>query len=128
MTVLLDTHTFLWFVAGDPKLSADARRLIEDTANRVLLSTASLWEIVVKASIGKLPLSRRFPELIEHDVQGNDIQVLHITIGHLAALSTLPVHHRDPFDRLIIAQAVAESLPVISADKTFDRYPVGRLW
>lgn len=128
MTVLLDTHAFLWFVAGDPKLSAHTRSLIEDPANRVLLSIASLWEIVVKASIGKLPLARRFPELIEHDVQGNDIQVLDITIGHLAALSTLPVHHRDPFDRLIIAQAVAESLPVVSFDSTFDRYQTRRLW
>lgn len=128
MTIILDTHTFLWFIAGDAKLSPHARSLIEDPGNRVLLSIVSLWEIVVKAKTGKLPLSRSFSDLIRHDVDGNGIEVLPTTVAHLEALTLLPLHHRDPFDRLLIAQSIAEGFPIVGVDSAFDQYSVTRLW
>lgn len=128
MTILLDTHAFLWFVAGDPKLSAPARAWIEDPGNRVLLSVASLWEIVVKASVGKLPLGKTVAELVRDDVQGNDIELLPVQVGHLVTLAGLPLHHRDPFDRLLIAQSRTEGAPLVSADAAVDAYGISRLW
>jgi PIN domain nuclease of toxin-antitoxin system len=128
VTIILDTHTFLWFIAGDAKLSAQARSLVEDPSNRVLLSIVSLWEIVVKASTGKLPLSRAFADLIRQDVDGNGIEVLPTTLAHLETLALMPLHHRDPFDRLLIAQAIAEGIPIIGMDIAFDQYTVTRLW
>lgn len=128
MTIILDTHTFLWFIAGDAKLSLQARSLIEDPANRVLVSIVSLREIVVKAHTGKLPLSRSFPDLIRHDVEGNGIEVLTTTLAHLETLALLPLLHRDPFDRLLIAQSIAEGFPIVGIDIAFDQYAVTRLW
>jgi PIN domain nuclease of toxin-antitoxin system len=128
VTVLLDTHAFLWFVAGDPKLSARTRALIEDPGNRVLLSIVSLWEIVVKASLGKLPLGKTIADLVRDDVQGNDIELLPINVGHLVTLAALPLHHRDPFDRLLVAQAHTENIPLVSADAVLDGYGTTRLW
>lgn len=128
MTIILDTHTFLWFIAGDTKLSSQARSLIEDPNNRVLLSMVSLWEIVVKASTGKLPLSRSFADLIRQDVDGNGMEVLPTTLAHLETLATLPLLHRDPFDRLLIAQSISEGVPIIGTDLAFDQYSVTRLW
>jgi PIN domain nuclease of toxin-antitoxin system len=128
VTIILDTHTFLWFIAGDKKLSAQARSLIEDPNNRVLLSIVSLWEIVVKASTGKLSLSRSFADLIREDVDGNGIEVLPTTLAHLETLSTLPLLHRDPFDRLLIAQSISEGIPIVGTDMAFDQYSVSRLW
>ena len=128
MTIILDPHTFLWFIAGDKKLSAQARSLIEDPNNRVLLSIVSLWEVVVKASTGKLPLSRTFPDLIRQDVDGNGIEVLPTTLAHLEALAVLPLLHRDPFDRLLIAQSISEGIPIVGTDMAFDQYSITRLW
>lgn len=128
MTIILDTHTFLWFIAGDKKLSTQARSLIEDPNNRVLLSIVSVWEIVVKASTGKLPLSRSFVDLIGQDVDGNGIEVLPTTLAHLETLSRLPLLHRDPFDRLLIAQSISEGIPIVGTDIAFDQYSVTRLW
>jgi PIN domain nuclease of toxin-antitoxin system len=128
VTIILDTHTFLWFIAGDAKLSAHARSLIEDPSNRVLLSIVSLWEIVVKVSTGKLPISRSFADLIRVDVDDNGIEVLPTTLAHLEMLASLPLHHRDPFDRLLIAQSNAEGVPILEMDSAFDQYAVTRLW
>ncbi|HEY1379119.1 MAG TPA: type II toxin-antitoxin system VapC family toxin [Gemmataceae bacterium] len=128
MRVLLDTHTFLWFIAGDSKLSAAARTLIEDGANDKLLSIASPWEIAIKASRRKLPLAEPFQVLIPREIAGNGFILLPITLDHLAAVNTLPFHHADPFDRLTAAQALVEGIPVISADPSFDAYHVTRLW
>ncbi len=128
MTLLLDTHAFLWFVAGDPKLSATARALIEDPRNRVLLSVVSLWEIVVKTSLGKLPLGKTIAELVRDDIQGNDVELLPIHVGHLVTLAGLPLHHRDPFDRLLVAQAQTESIQLVSTDGVLDAYGISRLW
>ena len=128
MRLLLDTHAFLWFIMGSPNLSPSARALIEDGPNGRLLSVASLWEMAIKLSIGKLSLSAPFDVLIPQQLDINGIEVLGIEVGHAAVVSTLPFHHRDPFDRLLIAQAIVERVPIISIDAAFDSYPVKRLW
>lgn len=122
MKLLLDTHIFLWFIMGSPHLSADDRALIEDERNRKFISVASLWEIAIKSSIGKLSLSAPFDQLIPQQLSLNGFELLPIEISHLATVATLPFHHRDPFDRLLIAQAMAEKMPVVSSDSAFDSY------
>jgi PIN domain nuclease of toxin-antitoxin system len=128
MRLLLDTHAFLWFIMGSANLSVNARALIENPANERLLSVASLWEVAIKVSLGKLILSAPFDELIPAQLKLNGIDLLSIKVDHLSTLTTLPFHHRDPFDRLIIAQAMVEKLPVISIDAAFDTYGVTRDW
>ena len=128
MKLLLDTHAFLWFIMGSANLSDKARILIEDPANERLLSVASLWEIAIKASLGKLALSSSFEDLIPEQLRLNGIGLLNIRVDHLSVLTTLPFHHRDPFDRLIIAQAILENFPVVSIDAAFDTYGITRLW
>ncbi len=128
MRLLLDAHAFLWFVGGDPRLSASARASIEDPGNTRLLSIASLWEIAIKVTTGKLTLNRPFEMIFPHQLIFNDITLLDIGIDHVTAVTTLPLHHRDPFDRLLIAQAMVEDIPIVSADSAFDAYTVSRLW
>jgi len=128
MTILLDTHAFLWFVAGDARLSARARTLIEEPNTRVLLSVASLWETVVKVSVGKLPLTKSISQLVREDVQSNGMELLPINVGHLVILAGLPLLHRDPFDRLLVAQAQGENVQLASADATLDAYGISRIW
>ena len=128
MRLLLDTHSFLWFIAGSAKLSERARVQVEDLDNAVYLSVASLWEIAIKVSIGKLSLSRPYEELIPEQLEHNEIEVLTINLEHLAVLTRLPLHHRDPFDRLIITQAMVEDLPIVGKDDDFERYPVRLIW
>jgi PIN domain nuclease of toxin-antitoxin system len=125
---ILDTHSFLWFVGGDARLSDHARTLILDPANERLLSVASLWEMAIKASLGRLKLALPFPELVEQQVQGNAMELLPVLPPHLDELKQLPFHHKDPFDRLVIAQAVAEGIPVITRDAAFEPYPVTAIW
>src|ERR1700704_3050184 len=119
MRLLLDTHAFLWFIMGSANLSANARSLIENPANERLLSVASLWEIAIKTSLGKLTLSVPFDQLVPAQLQLNGIDLLNIKVDHLSSLVTLPFHHHDPFDRLIIAQGLVEKLPIISLDSAF---------
>ncbi len=128
MRLLLDTHAFLWFIMGSVNLSVDARVLIETPTNERLLSVASLWEIAIKTSLGKLTLSAPFDELIPAQLKLNGIELLNIKVDHLSTLTTLPFHHRDPFDRLIIAQTLVEKLSIISLDGAFDTYGVTRHW
>lgn len=128
MTVLLDTHTFLWFILDDPQLSTDARLTIENGSNTVLLSPASPWEIAIKTSIGKLSLDEPFNVLIPREIRSNHFDLLPISVEHTAAVATLPYHHRDPFDRMLIAQAAVEDLPIVGADAKFDAYGVSRIW
>ncbi len=128
MRLLLDTHTFLWFIMGNSNLSVNARALIEDTANERLLSVASLWEIAIKLSVGKLKLTAPFDVLIPQQLGLNGIELLNIKMEHAAVVAGLTFHHRDPFDRLLIAQAMAETIPIMSIDTAFDAYPVTRLW
>ncbi len=128
MRVLLDTHTFLWFVAGDARLSAVAQQMIADPMEEPLLSVASLWEIAIKLSLGKLAIQGPFTPFISEQLRHNGISLLGITLAHTAHVTTLPFYDRDPFDRLLVAQAHSEHLPIISADKMFDAYGVTRLW
>jgi PIN domain nuclease of toxin-antitoxin system len=125
--LLLDTHTFLWFIEGNLNLSDTARNLIEDEGNQRFLSIASLWEISIKISLGKLELGMKITELVTQQVYGNAIDVLEIQSGHLDELTEMPFHHKDPFDRLIIAQSIVENMAVVSKDSAFRSYPV-RLW
>ena len=128
MRILLDTHTFLWFIQDNPRLSAHAQELIEDQNNEILLSIASIWEIAIKISIGKLRLNATFDDIFPSQLQNNNIQALPLAIEHLSIITTLPMHHRAPFDRLIIAQAIALNIPIIGVDAAFDSYPVQREW
>ena len=128
MRALLDTHSFLWFMSGDEKLSSTARAILDDIENEVILSVASLWEIAIKASLGKISLERSFEDLIPQQLVSNEIGVLPIRLKHLAVLTDLPFRHRDPFDRLLIAQAMAEGLPILTRDPAFLDYPVQVLW
>jgi len=128
MRLLLDTHAFLWFIAGSPNLGVGARTLIEDTAHEKFVSAASLWEMAIKISIGKLSLSAPFDMLIPQQLSLNGFELLHLEISHAAMVAGLPFHHRDPFDRLLIAQATVEGMSIVSVDSAFDAYSVTRLW
>lgn len=128
MRLLLDTHAFLWFVTNDPRLSVGAKATIVDASNQILISPASYWEIAIKVSIGKYPLSVPFETFITHGIDDNDFAILAIEPKHAAALINLPFHHRDPFDRLMIAQAQVEQIPIVSRDSQFDAYSITRIW
>jgi PIN domain nuclease of toxin-antitoxin system len=128
LRLLLDTHALLWFLAGDEKLSGVARALVEDDGNEVLVSAGSLWEIAIKLSLGKLGMSIPFEEAFPAQLDANEIRILPILPAHLQRVVSLPFHHRDPFDRLLAAQAIAESLPLVSRDAVFDTYGLRRLW
>jgi PIN domain nuclease of toxin-antitoxin system len=128
MNLLLDTHTLLWFFRDDPQLTIAAKALIEDPANRKLVSVASCWEIAVKAGIGKLTLAESSSSLLHREIARNHFELLPIYFEHATAVEQLPLHHRDPFDRLLIAQAMLENMPIVSIDKALDSYPIKRLW
>ena len=128
MRLLLDTHAFLWFVIGDTRLSGKARALIEDESNEKFFSIASLWEIAIKVSIGRLTLSAPFDDVFPAQLVKNGIDLLGITVAHTSAVTSLPYHHRDPFDRLLIAQASREQMQIVSIDEFLDAYPIVRLW
>lgn len=128
MKFLLDTHTFIWYVTNNSKLSSTARELINDGSNEVLLSIASIWEMAIKQSIGKLNFELPFELFITRQLTVNNFRSLNIEIDHLNLVANLPLHHRDPFDRLIIAQSMVEQIPIVGLDKVFDSYSVRRLW
>ncbi len=128
MKLLLDTHSFLWFIGGDARLSPTARTLIEDVTNDVFLSLASLWEMAIKISLGRLQLAELFETFIPQQLSLNRIGFLGITIRHTAKVATLPFHHRDPFDRRPAAQAQVEQMPLVSSDPAFDAYGMTRWW
>ncbi|MFO0813934.1 MAG: type II toxin-antitoxin system VapC family toxin [Gemmatales bacterium] len=128
MRLLLDTHAFLWFTLNDKQLSGMAKTLLEDASNEVLVSPATYWEIAIKVSLKKLELFAEYDEFMKQGIVGNDFHVLPIEVAHTNRLLLLPHHHRDPFDRLLIAQAIEEQIPIISADQLFDQYGVVRLW
>ncbi|MGL5193550.1 MAG: type II toxin-antitoxin system VapC family toxin [Chroococcales cyanobacterium] len=128
MRLILDTHTFIWFVMGDPRIPPDLQDRIADENNQKLLSKASVWEVAIKQSIGKLNFARPFRDVIEQQLSANGIDLLDINLAHIEIVSSLPMHHRDPFDRLIIAQGIVENIPIISADTIFDAYPIQRIW
>ena len=128
MNLLLDPHTFLWFIEGSSNLSNLAKHSIENPNNTKFISIASIWEISIKVSIGKLELAMSITELLESQVYDNAIELLPIRSKHLDKLVELPFHHKDPFDRLIISQSLSERMPIISKDQLFDLYPVELFW
>lgn len=127
MTYLLDTQALIFFFENDPALSAKAKSLIEDTENQIIVSTASLWEMAIKINIGKLKPTQPLRTFFER-IPIEDMELLPVEPDHILAVSSLPLHHRDPFDRIIIAQAMVENLEVIGNDVAFDDYPVKRVW
>jgi len=127
MRFLIDTHTFLWFIHDSPQLSANAKNLLESD-NDLWVSIASLWEIAIKVNISKLTLPNSYENFIPEQLALNDIEILPITMAHLAIYTTLPLHHRDPYDRLLIAQTITEKVSIISIDVTLDSYPISRIW
>ena len=128
MRILLDTHAFLWFVWKDAKLSATALAHIVDPNNQLFLSPANYWEVAIKVSIKKLTLSEPYSVFFKREIAQHQITILDITVDHTDVVTTLPFHHKDPFDRLIIAQAMVEDIPVVSDDNRFDKYPITRFW
>jgi PIN domain nuclease of toxin-antitoxin system len=130
MPVLLDTHAFLWWVDDDSRLSTKARRRIaRQSSTPVYVSTASVWEMAIKASLGKLKLTRPIKRFFPEQMAANGFTELAIAFNHTAMVETLPLHHRDPFDRLLACQAIAERLELISRDSVFDAYQrVKRIW
>jgi PIN domain nuclease of toxin-antitoxin system len=128
MRILLDTHAFLWFILDDPQLSTTARAIIEDPANDVEVSPASYWEIAIKISLQKYSLPQPYQQFMESQIAINDFRILHIEPKHTNLITTMPPHHKDPFDRLLVAQAIAEGISIVSVDEQFDSYGVQRLW
>ena len=128
MRLLLDTHTFLWWINNDPLLSDSARDAITTERNECFLSLASCWELAIKASIGKLRLTKPVERFIPEELTANDFQLLSIDFRHIAKVETLPFHHRDPFDRLLVAQVLTEKMSIISADTVLSAYGIKRIW
>jgi PIN domain nuclease of toxin-antitoxin system len=126
--LLLDTHTFLWFVWEDVNLSPTAKSLIEDPENRKLVSVASCWEIAIKAGLKKRDLGEPASAFLPRELAANNFDLLEIQLRHAASVETLPPHHQDPFDRLLIAQATCEELSIVGTDGVFDQYGISRLW
>lgn len=128
MKVLLDTHTLLWFVEDSPNLPMTTRDLIANETTQRVVSIISLWEIAIKHSLGRLALSLPLEEFIATHIPADKVTLLPVTISHILAFAKLPWHHKDPFDRILVAQASNENIPIISIDKALDAYPVQRIW
>ncbi len=127
MRTLLDTHAFLWGIAGDRRMSQHARDIFIGPSD-LSMSIASIWEILIKVQVGKLNLPSPASLYIISKLAENRIESLPINLDHLLAFEGLPRHHRDPFDRILIAQALEEGLPILTADPQFSRYPVKVIW
>ena len=123
MRLLLDTHVFIWWADQQESLSTTALSALKDEANELLLSVASVWEMQIKIQLGKLKLSLPLKELIKSQQETNELTLLPVALTHVLALDALPLHHKDPFDRLLIAQSTEEDLTLVSADSQFSAYP-----
>ena len=128
MRLLLDTHAFLWWLAGNRRLSPAARRAVDDTSNDVVVSAATAWEITTKHRVGKLPEAEAVALDVTGSIASQGFDELAITVADAERAGRLPGSHRDPFDRMLIAQALAHNLTVVSVDAVFDGYGVSRLW
>ncbi len=128
MRLLLDTHAFLWWVLDDPQLVQTARTAISDPNNQLFFSAVSSWEISIKASLGKLKLPRQPQQFFQQQLTDNRFELLPITVEHTVAIYHLPHHHRDPFDRLLIAQCHVENLSLITNDSLIQQYAVRIVW
>ncbi len=128
MKVLLDTHAFLWLISGDDRLSETAKKTFLDSGNILFFSAVSLWEICIKMSLGKLSLNRGWLKTIQDEMHVNTIQWLSIEMPHCVELTHLPFHHRDPFDRMLVAQAMVENMHLLSRDNRLSSYEIKRIW
>jgi PIN domain nuclease of toxin-antitoxin system len=128
MRVLLDTHVFLWLIIGDGRLSRKAKQAFLERKNRVYLSAVSFWEISIKMSLGKLSLKNGWVRLFEKEMKINTIQMLPLEITHCEQVSKLPFHHRDPFDRMLISQAMVEEMAIMTGDGQFSGYGIPLVW
>ena len=128
MRVLLDTHAFLWWITDDIQLSKQAREIMRDDNNALYLSAASGMEIAIKTKLGKLEIEGSVPQYIAEQLHQNAIQTLPIQMSHALHVYTLPFHHRDPFDRLLVAQSQLEGLPILTVDTMIEQYDVEVIW
>ena len=128
MKYLLDTHSLVWFFAGHPNLSNKVREIMEDDNHQKLISLVSVWEMGIKQSKGKFNLSLPLEDYINNNIKLEDFDLLPIKLNHVSLITSLPFHHNDPFDRLLIAQSIIENIPILSKDIAFDAYDVNRLW
>lgn len=126
--MLLDTHAWLWWITRPERVTAHARAVLEDGGNELMLSVASSWEIAIKYAVGKLALPEPPADFVPPRLRRDRISTLHIEHRHALHIASLPMHHRDPFDRILIAQAQLENLPIITADDRFEQYDVQVLW
>ncbi len=128
MNLLLDTHAFIWWHSEPENLSDRVLAACQDVTNTLALSVASVWEMQIKAQLGKLQLTKPLSEIIQHQQEQNQLQLLPVTLPIVLALDDLPMHHRDPFDRLLIAQAKVDQFVLVSNDSQFKQYPVSLFW
>jgi len=128
VNLLLDTHSLLWFLNEDPHLVPNAKALIEDSLNRKFVSMATCWEIAIKVGLKKLDLGEPVSTFLPRELLVNKFGLLHIELVHALHVENLPRHHRDPFDRLLVAQSIIEKIAIVSSDEKFDSYGVVRLW
>lgn len=127
MNYLLDTHTLIWFLEDNPKISKKADNLIKDKNNNIYVNVISFWEMAIKLSIGKLKLPEPFHIIIQK-TKNIDIEILQLHTDYILKIENLPFHHKDPFDRILVTTAITEQLPIISIDEKFDKYEVKRIW
>ena len=125
---LLDTHAFLWAITDDPKLSRKAKQIFTNPRNRLLLSVVSLWEIIIKTQIGKLSLPGPIEDYLQEHLSRTGVETLSLEASHVWQLRNLPRRHRDPFDRMLVAQSKVERLPILTRDRWIKRYPVRTVW
>lgn len=128
MKVLMDTQAFLWMIADGERLSSRARQVFLDKNNMLYFSAVSLWEISIKYSLGKMELAPDWPESIRREMQANTIQWLPVEMEHCVQVSQLPFHHRDPFDRMLISQAIVEDMALLSSDRQMKAYSTRCIW
>ena len=128
MRYLLDTHVFLWYCCGNDRVSPVAKAIIEETTNQIFISIASVWEISIKNSLGKLNFDCPFEDFFHEQTKKNGFEILDLELRHIFCLNQLPFFHRDPFDRILIAQSYIENIPILSVDTFFDAYSIKRIW
>ncbi|MDA8346872.1 MAG: type II toxin-antitoxin system VapC family toxin [Thermaerobacter sp.] len=128
MKLLLDTHTFLWWITDDPQLSAPARKVISDSDNEVFFSAVSAWELAIKAGLGRLKLNEDLSEFVREQLLENRFIPLPLSLEHALRVRHLPGHHQDPFDRALVTQAQTEGMSLVSRDSDIRKYPIDVLW
>lgn len=128
MNLLLDTHAFIWWDREPERLPSRVYAACENQNNQLYLSIASIWEMQIKVAVGKLSFQRPLPEIIERQKNENGMSILPVSLAHVWQLGTLPVHHNDPFDRMLVAQATVDKLALVTADRHIARYPVELFW